>query len=129
MKPSPVSDKSDPDSGVSNGAGDGEKSRVSTLLTRICVACRCRKARDQMVKLTVDHASFELVLNQGNRHCNGRSAYLCKSQSCLTQALKGTRLRAALEGRKGKNLKNHRTIKWPLEPQLIQEISAQCAEA
>src|ERR1700730_6081950 len=108
-----VGDKSDPPEGPLQCDRKDKKSASSTLLTRICVACRCRKERHLLIKLTVDYKTYALVLSDANRRCNGRSAYLCRSQACLTQALKGTRLRAALEGRKGKNLANQRTIKWP----------------
>ncbi|HEY9720073.1 MAG TPA: YlxR family protein [Trichormus sp.] len=123
-----VGDKSDPSERPIEPDRRQKKNACSTLLTRICIACRCRKERHLLIKVTVDYKTYEVVLGDENRRCNGRSAYLCKKQSCVTQALKGTRLRAALEGRKGKNLANRRTIKWPLEPQLIQQISAQCAE-
>jgi hypothetical protein len=83
------------------------------------------------VKLTVDHVTNEVhlkILQQESRKIFGRSAYLCRSQKCLAAALKGVRLRYALEGRKSKGSVTKRSIRWPLEPQLIKVIEEHCTE-
>lgn len=96
---------------------------------RICVACRSIKPRAELIRLTVHAESGTVFIHEDSDKRNGRSAYLCNAEKCVTQALKGTRLKAALEGRKAKNLPNRRSVKWPLEPQLIQWIWERCAEA
>jgi len=96
---------------------------------RLCVACRRMKPRTELIRLTADNLTGHVRINHEKPPLMGRSVYLCRSQSCLAQALKGNRLKGALEGRKGKNLANRRTVKWPLEAQLIHDISCQCTEA
>jgi predicted RNA-binding protein YlxR (DUF448 family) len=103
---------------------EGKKS----IPVRLCIICRTARPRDLLVRLTADNRTSEVRLNRGKPHIDGRSVYFCRKQSCLTALLKGTRLKFSLEGRKGKNLQNQRTIKWPVEPQLIREISAECTE-
>jgi len=99
---------------------------------RCCVTCRKAGARHEMVRLTVDHCSNEVCFNSEDEaskaKLNGRSAYLCRSQKCLEEAFKGTRLKFALQGRKGKGPGASRSIKWPLEPQLIKLIAKKCTE-
>ena len=123
-------------------------------LARMCIGCRKFKPRAELIRITAASDSSEIRINQpanlsrtlrprseagsGNQFepqrqkknpvINGRSAYICRSKQCVTQVLKGTRLKMSLEGRKGKNVQNRRTVKWPLEPQLIQEILSECTE-
>lgn len=96
------------------------------------MACRTMRFRPELMRLTVDHASGAVALNPpespGTRAPMGRSAYICISEECLSQALKGHRLKGALEGRKKKGMPNKRSIQWPLEPQLIQDMSRLCTE-
>jgi predicted RNA-binding protein YlxR (DUF448 family) len=85
-----------------------------------------------MIRLTVDHCSNEVHFNQASVALKGkllgRSAYLCGSQECLAAALKGTRLKYALEGRRAKGVPPKRSIQWPLEPQLMKLIASKCTE-
>lgn len=81
-----------------------------------------------MIWLTVNHLDGEVVLNRAGSKVNGRSCYFCKTESCLTQALKGNRLKGCLEGRKRKGRDNHRKVNWPLESQLIHLIQGACTE-
>ncbi|MBX9572421.1 MAG: DUF448 domain-containing protein [Candidatus Obscuribacterales bacterium] len=89
--------------------------------------------RNEMLKLTANHSTNEVVFRSETREdwarkvC-GRSAYLCKSQTCLDQALKGTRLRNALEGRRTKDAPPPRRVAWPLESQLIHTMRSKCTE-
>ncbi len=99
---------------------------------RLCIACRTMKLRLDLMRLTVDHASGAIELNQsesaGKGSPMGRSAYICISEECLAQALKGHRLKGALEGQKKKGRPNKRSVRWPLEPQLIKDMSRVCTE-
>jgi predicted RNA-binding protein YlxR (DUF448 family) len=58
----------------------------------------------------------------------GRSAYVCKARACLELALKSTKLKYALEGRKKKGQESVRRLSWPLEAQLIQSLFAECSD-
>jgi predicted RNA-binding protein YlxR (DUF448 family) len=86
-----------------------------------------------MIRLTVNFSNGEVRLNDSERksgkpEAQGRSAYVCRSIDCLNNALKGTRLKFALEGRKGKGSHGRRIINWPLEAQLIKNLFGLCAE-
>jgi predicted RNA-binding protein YlxR (DUF448 family) len=94
---------------------------------RLCVACRKLKPQANLIRLTVNHLTSEVVLNT-NVAVFGRSAYICPSLSCLEHALTNKKLRFALEGRKTQKHKKARSIKWPLESQLIKTMSDICAE-
>ena len=60
---------------------------------------------------------------------HGRSVYLCRCSECVEQALKGTRLKGALEGGRGRKDRPRRTVKWPLEPSLIHTLRTSCTES
>ncbi|MBY0358414.1 MAG: YlxR family protein [Candidatus Obscuribacterales bacterium] len=84
-----------------------------------------------MLRLTVDFKSNAVFLNtanQGTAAVSGRSAYICSSLACLESALKGTRLKYALEGRRPKQSAPKRLIAWPLESQLIHSLRSKCTE-
>jgi len=94
------------------------------------VSCRRRASQHDLIRLTCDHATGEIHLNpHGHGAVHGRSAYLCRSAACVEQALKGTRLKQALAGRKKGNDKYKRTIRWPLEAQLMKLVLQQCTQA
>ena len=65
-------------------------------LFRKCVGCGELKSRNNMIKLTKDHLTGEIVLNP-NSKIFGRSAYLCYNQSCKEQAIKKKKLNKALK--------------------------------
>lgn len=110
-------------------AKDEERLRICI---RICVACRRETSRNELIRLTFDYKSKKLHLNTGtpqDRFVCGRSAYLCRNISCVDQALKGNRLRIALEGRRPKNQESRRKVGWPLESQLVHVLRQSCTEA
>lgn len=84
------------------------------------------------MRLTVDCRSGNVRLHLGQAGSKqapmGRSAYICRQAECLEQALKGHRLKGALQGQKRKRGGKSRLIQWPLEPQLIQDLSRLCTE-
>ena len=63
---------------------------------RKCVGCGEIKPRSEMIKITKDYSSQELVVNP-NSKTFGRSVYLCYNQSCVEQALKKKKLNKALK--------------------------------
>ena len=56
-------------------------------IRRKCIGCGELKPRENMIKITKEHKTGELVLNP-NSKTFGRSAYLCYNQSCIEQAMK-----------------------------------------
>ena len=84
--------------------------------------------RESLLRLTVDVKDGKVKLNHSDKRLFGRSAYLCKSNVCLKKLIKGNRLKNALEGRKKKNVDSNRSIKWPLESQLIKAMGDLCTD-
>ena len=84
-----------------------------------------------LLRLTVERSTGQVFLNSGSpadRKKTGRSAYLCASETCVEAALKGNRLKGALEGRHSKERPRKRHITWPLESQLIHTLRRVCTE-
>ncbi len=117
------------------------------MILRLCTVCRAKRSREELLRLTVDCLTGEVFLNlQSSKpikadvpmingisavknSVNGRSVYLCPQRGCVERALKGNRLKGALEGGRGRKDRPRRTIKWPLEPQLIHTLSSTCTES
>ena len=66
------------------------------LKQRKCVGCGELKNREDMIRLTKEFKSGEIVANP-NSKIFGRSAYLCYNQSCIELALKKNKLNRALK--------------------------------
>lgn len=98
------------------------------LSTRICVACRLKKAQKDLIRLTCDFKTGEVRLNTGEKDLSGRSCYLCRQKGCVDQALKGTRLKGALEGRKVKGRPAGRSVRFPFSDELIQLVYRECTD-
>ena len=69
---------------------------------RKCVGCGKIYDATQMIKLTKDYISQEIIINP-NSKIFGRSAYLCYNNQCIELALKKNKLNKAL--RTSKDLK------------------------
>ena len=54
---------------------------------RKCIACGEIKPRSEMIKITKEHASGDIVV-QPNSNTFGRSVYLCYNENCINTALK-----------------------------------------
>ncbi len=115
-------------------AWDSAHHEVLLIHTRLCAICRKVSQQSEMFRLTVDHISNQVCLNDSTvsksqaTRVFGRSAYLCRQSRCVLEAAKNHRLKLALEGRRIKGVEPRRRIAWPLEPQLIQLISSKCTE-
>ena len=70
--------------------------------TRKCIVCGELKPKNELIKITKEHASGEIVV-EPNSKTFGRSAYLCYNQICINNALKNKKLNKAL--RTGADLK------------------------
>ena len=62
---------------------------------RMCVACREMKPKKELIRV-VRTVEGEIVADETGRK-NGRGAYLCRSEACLSKALKTRALDRALE--------------------------------
>ena len=79
------------------------------VIHRKCVGCGELKPRSEMLKITKDYLTGNVVINPDSK-IFGRSAYLCYNQNCIETALKKNRL--------GKALKTNEDWKGILDGQL-----------
>lgn len=79
------------------------------VIHRKCVGCGELKPRSEMLKITKDYLTGNVVINPDSK-IFGRSAYLCYNQNCIDTALKKNRL--------GKALKTNEDWKGMLDGQL-----------
>lgn len=63
---------------------------------RKCAGCGELKPRKDMIKITIDFKTGEIVLNP-NSKIFGRSVYLCYNQDCIEQSLKKKKINKALK--------------------------------
>ena len=63
---------------------------------RKCVGCGTFKPREDMIKITKEHSTEQVVVNP-NSKTFGRSAYLCYNQNCIEQALKKKKINRVLK--------------------------------
>jgi predicted RNA-binding protein YlxR (DUF448 family) len=61
-------------------------SKRGHIPTRMCIGCRGRKRKEEMVRLTQDSNGFLRVSEQKN--FSGRGVYLCPDRTCLMKAQK-----------------------------------------
>lgn len=66
------------------------------MTERKCIGCGEIKNRDDMIKITKEHATNTLVVN-GNSKIFGRSAYLCYNNTCIENAFKKNKLQKILK--------------------------------
>ena len=58
---------------------------------RCCAGCNETKPSGQMIKITKNHKTGELVINP-DRFVFGRSLYICKNETCINTVLKKDRI-------------------------------------
>ena len=63
---------------------------------RKCVGCGEFKPREDMIKITKEHSSEEVVLNPDSKTF-GRSVYLCYNQNCIENAFKKNKINRVLK--------------------------------
>ena len=66
------------------------------VLDRKCIGCGEIKNRKDLIKITKEHATNNLVIN-GNSKIFGRSAYLCYNNTCIENAFKKNKLQKILK--------------------------------
>ena len=62
---------------------------------RMCVGCREMKPKKELIRV-VKRPTGEIVLDPTGK-LSGRGAYVCRSENCLTRAIKQKQLDRALE--------------------------------
>ena len=63
---------------------------------RKCVGCGELKPHEDMIKITKEYSTGEVVLNP-NSKTFGRSAYLCYNQICIDNAFKKNKINKVLK--------------------------------
>ena len=63
---------------------------------RKCIACGNIKFRSELIKITKEHTSGNIVI-QPNSKIFGRSAYLCYNKDCINMAFKKNRINKMLK--------------------------------
>ena len=66
------------------------------MTDRKCIGCGQVKNRDDLIKITKEHATNTLVIN-GNSKVFGRSVYLCYNNTCIENAFKKNKLQKILK--------------------------------
>ena len=61
------------------------------MVDRKCAGCGKIKNREELIKITREKASGNIVINHSNK-IFGRSAYICYNNSCVETAFKKIRL-------------------------------------
>lgn len=65
-------------------------------LERRCAGCGKLNSRENMIRITKEFKTGKPLLNPDSK-IFGRSAYLCYNQSCITKALKKSKLNKVLK--------------------------------
>ncbi len=63
---------------------------------RQCCFCRHYKNKNDLIRITKDYKTGELKLNN-NQIIMGRSAYICKNEDCISNALKKRKIEISLK--------------------------------
>ena len=66
------------------------------MTERKCIGCGEFKNRNELIKITKEHATDNLIIN-GNSKIFGRSAYLCYNNTCIENAFKKNKLQKILK--------------------------------
>jgi uncharacterized protein len=66
---------------------------------RRCVSCRKLAPRNEFWRVVRSHPSNTIIIDRGNTLLQGRSAYLCPTESCLQIAQKKNRLGRSLKAK------------------------------
>ena len=64
---------------------------------RMCVSCRTRKAKKELIRVVVDSEGTVSVDLTGKKA--GRGAYICRSKACMEAAVKANRLERGIRGK------------------------------
>lgn len=65
-------------------------------MQRKCIGCGKIQDREDMIKITKEHSSENIVIN-GDCKIFGRSAYLCYNNTCIENAFKKDKIKKILK--------------------------------
>lgn len=92
------------------------------IINRKCCFCQKIFNREELIKITLDYKTNELVINPSSK-IQGRSVYICQEKSCIDGAFKKKRIFKALKKCINKNLKEEEEkIKAVLESILVLKL-------
>ena len=63
---------------------------------RQCACWREYKSKEELIRITKDHKTGEIVINNDNI-ATGRSIYVCKNKQCVQNILKKKRIESSLK--------------------------------
>lgn len=63
---------------------------------RQCACCKEYKSKEELIRITKDHKTDEIVINNDNIAA-GRSIYVCKNKQCIQNILKKKRIESSLK--------------------------------
>src|SRR5574344_2185824 len=75
------------------------------IVERTCCGCRQKKDRNNLIKITLNFETNEIVVNPDNK-IFGRSVYLCPEKACLEKAFKKMSVFKMLKKKSNKISKN-----------------------
>ena len=74
------------------------------MADRKCAGCGEIKNRNNLIKITRENASHDVIINQSNK-IFGRSVYLCYNKSCVENAFKKNKISKILKASVPEDLK------------------------
>lgn len=86
------------------------------MIERKCIACNIKKDRNELIKITKDFKSSEILINPDKFHF-GRSIYICKSENCINTVFKKDKISRNLK--KNLNDKEKENIKTVLNTMVV----------
>ena len=66
------------------------------MVERKCVGCGEIKNRDELIKITRENSTGNVIINHSNK-IFGRSAYLCYNNACVEAAFKKNKIAKVLK--------------------------------
>lgn len=63
---------------------------------RKCISCSSYKQKSDLLKITVDYNTKEVIVNNDNK-TYGRSCYICKDKNCIEIAIKKSKISKSLK--------------------------------
>lgn len=77
---------------------------------RLCSVCRKYKTKNELIKITRDYKTGEIMLNTDNS-IMGRSIYICQSKECIEKFIKNKKSLTTLKAKMTENIeKELRTV-------------------
>ena len=78
--------------------------KVLHVPTRMCIACRGRFAKDELIRIVVSEG---IATIDSTMRMQTRGLYICKNPDCIAKALKSKAFERMLKGANVEELKKH----------------------